>query len=231
MNVDDVAVTLEYPADKLADIVRRQTELMQKYHHIEKANGLLQTDIVPVDIHDRFGQARLKDFAWRVTEEIAEATEAMIIHADIPQHALEELGDALHFMIELDILSGIDFDQHIVGACNFDHECGLERLYHSLPRLDEPLQLGSMPNSVGVSIVRDHAYSVVESLGKAMNCLKQKPWKQTHLLTDRGKYIGHLAAANRAFFLLCFTLMDAKGVYDVYCRKGAVNQFRIRSKY
>lgn len=229
MNVDDAVPTADYPADKLADIVAKQTELMHKYHGIEKANGLLQTDAIPVDLHDRHGQARLKDFAWRVTEEIAEATEAMEIHADIPQHALEELGDALHFLIELDLLAGIDFDADIVGTKT--SECGLDELYRSLPRLDDPLALGSIPDKVGLMIVRDNAWNTIESLGKAMNCLKQKPWKQTHLLTDVGKFKKHLVAANHAFFLLCFTLMDAKGLYDVYCRKKQVNDFRIRSNY
>lgn len=225
MNVDDVTSTTDYPADKLADIVAKQTELMHKYHGIEKSNGLLQTDAIPVDIHDRFGQARLKDFAWRVTEEIAEATEAMEIHADIPQHALEELGDALHFLIELDILSGIDFDADIVGT-KVD-ECGLDALHRSLTELTQPV----LHESWRMAMTKVRAWAVVESLGKAMNCLKQKPWKQTHLLTDRSKYISHLVAANHAFFLLCFTLMDAKGLYDVYCRKKQVNDFRIRSKY
>jgi len=164
----------------------------------------------------------------------------MEVHADIPQHALEELGDALHFLIELDILSGIDFDNDIIRQAMLAHdeaklECGLDELYRSLA-----YRGGVGGDQFGIfysskdglsSLIRGRAYSAIESLGKAMNCLKQKPWKQTHLLTDMAKYKKHLVAANHAFFLLCFTLMDAKTLYDVYCRKKQVNEFRIRSKY
>lgn len=227
MNVDDVANTTRYPEDLLADIVRQQTELMAKYTPIEKANGFHERATVPADLDDRFGQAKLKDFAWRVTEELAEATEAMVKHSTIPQHAKEELGDALHFLIELDILSGIDFDEHIAPRDMFPStlmpvpDCGLERLFVLL----KP----AVPDRV--DIVRGYAYLVVEELGKAMNCLKQKPWKQTHILTDKAKYRTHLIQANVHFFATAFLLMDPKELYDVYCRKKQVNEFRIRSQY
>ena len=55
---------------------------MAKYEHIEEANGMLETKDVPVDIDSRKGQARLKNFAWRFTEELAEAlepTEAYVV--------------------------------------------------------------------------------------------------------------------------------------------------------
>jgi hypothetical protein len=89
--------------DRLHHIFKRQRELMVKYEKIEKRNGLLQTDLIPVDLHCKNGQARLKDFAWRFTEELTEAGDAEGI-----LHRQEELADALHFLIELCILVGID---------------------------------------------------------------------------------------------------------------------------
>ena len=102
-------------SDKLDLIFSRQRELMEKYHEIEKANGLLQTEDVPVNIHDAAGQARLKDFAWRVTEELGEAMntlknkpwkQSQMLTDET--HYLEEIADAFHFFIELCILSGLD---------------------------------------------------------------------------------------------------------------------------
>ena len=72
MNVND-AEKEQISGDKLDAIFARQRELMEKYHDIEKAKGLLQTEDIPVNIDDHLGQARLKDFAWRVTEELGEA--------------------------------------------------------------------------------------------------------------------------------------------------------------
>lgn len=218
MNVDDVKTETDYPADLLKGIVLQQTALMAKYTPIEKANGfhVNASQLLPLDLDDRFDQAKLKDFAWRVTEELAEATEAMVKHDTIPQHAKEELGDALHFLIELDILSGLDLSGQAQPG-----ECGLTHLFRML----QP------PVTDRVDIVRGYAYLVIEELGKAMNCLKQKPWKQTHMLTDRAKYHAHLMQANLRFFATAFLLMDPKELYDVYCRKKQVNEFRIRSQY
>ena len=112
MNVNDVSdddiPTPDAKYDMLDLIFGRQASLMAKYHKIEANNGLLQTSQdPPLNLHDRYVQSRLKDFAWRVTEEIAEATEAWIIHPDNPEHFYEEISDAFHFLIELNILSGV----------------------------------------------------------------------------------------------------------------------------
>ena len=73
MNITDVDKNENKVICRLQDVFNRQKELMEKYHDIEKKNGLLQTEQVPVDINSHMGQQRLKDFAWRVTEEIGEA--------------------------------------------------------------------------------------------------------------------------------------------------------------
>lgn len=114
MNVKD-SEEEKVTGDKLDAIFSRQRELMEKYHHIEKENGLLQTDDCPVNLDDAKGQARLKDFAWRVTEEIGEAMNCLKnkpwkqtqMETDIV-HYKEEMADAFHFFIELCILSGFD---------------------------------------------------------------------------------------------------------------------------
>ena len=103
--------------DKLEAIFARQRELMEKYHVIEAKNGLLQTEDVPVDLDDRFGQARIKDLTWRVVEELGEACNCLkqrpwkqsqvVTDQD---HFYEELADAFHFFIELLLTVGIDAD-------------------------------------------------------------------------------------------------------------------------
>lgn len=99
--------------DKLDEIFARQRELMDKYHLIEAANGLLVTDQVPVDLNDPRGQARLKEMAWRTVEELAEAMNELKnrpwkqSHTPTNKEAFrEEVVDALHFFIELCILAG-----------------------------------------------------------------------------------------------------------------------------
>lgn len=116
MNIDDVK-EIKVKGDKLEAIFIRQKELMNKYHKIEAKSGLMQTDKVPVDIDSPAGQARLKDFAWRITEEIGEAMNCLKqkpwkqthMETDVV-HYLEEIIDAFHFFIELCILSGLTAD-------------------------------------------------------------------------------------------------------------------------
>ncbi len=119
MNITDVEFVKEVSNeaqdfDFLLKIFERQLELMDKYHKIEKKNGCLITPDVPVDLHSHTGQHRLKDFAWRVTEELGEAMNCLKnkpwketpMATDV-QHYKEEIADALHFFVELCILSGI----------------------------------------------------------------------------------------------------------------------------
>jgi len=98
----------------LEAIFERQKELIEKYHPIEKKNGLLITEDMPVNLNDAKGQQRLKDFAWRVTEEIGEAMNCLKnkpwkqtqMETDV-EHYYEELVDAFHFFVELCIISGL----------------------------------------------------------------------------------------------------------------------------
>lgn len=120
MNITDVKFVghlqqnKEESEDLLDMIFRKQMYLMEKYHEIEKKNGCLITADVPVDLHSHVGQHRLKDFAWRITEELGEAMNCLKnkpwkvtpMATDI-QHYKEEISDAFHFYVELCILSGI----------------------------------------------------------------------------------------------------------------------------
>ena len=63
--------------ESLKAIFERQRELMEKYHDIELKSGLLQTEDCPVNLDDKRGQARIKDFSWRITEEVGEALDAI----------------------------------------------------------------------------------------------------------------------------------------------------------
>ena len=90
--------------ESLKAIFDRQRELMIKYHDIEFKSGLMQTEDCPVNLDDKKGQARIKDFAWRITEEIGEAIDALCNSEKL--HYEEELIDGLHFLTEMTILTG-----------------------------------------------------------------------------------------------------------------------------
>lgn len=225
MNVKDFG-TVELPTgDRLDAIFERQRSLMEKYEHIEAQNGLLETPDVPVNVQDRRGQARLKNFAWRMTEELTEATEAAELHPDDPTHALEELADALHFLVELEILAGVE-PAEIVRDCLIRNGASptgdsLEQLFAATPAVIP----SSLPDGRWV-------YNVVEAVGIAMNLLKLKPWKTSHILTDVKRFRERLCYAFEQFVLLSKSVgMTSQDVFEMYFKKSEVNKFRQRSAY
>jgi hypothetical protein len=215
MNVNDFESTHTYPENLLEDIFNHQHELADKYIPIEKRNGLCLYDQIPADIDDSKAQARIKDMSWRITEEIAEAMEAFVDGQE--DHFKEEIADAMHFLVEKDLL------------CGFTPAHSLEWYFHDASQQDmEPIMtvLGIAP----LTFMTYGSFSTISGL--TCNCLKNKPWKQSQMLTDKEKFMSLLEEEFSCFIDLCFLAgYDAKGLYDMYIRKNQVNQFRQRSQY
>lgn len=225
MNVQDFESKSQVSEDRLGEIFGKQRSLMEKYEEIESKNGLLQTRDIPVNLHDRMGQARIKDFAWRVTEELAEAKEAHTIHPDLEDHVHEEVADALHFLTELTILSGVSHQEVYNGILDeqvVQGEDYLGTLFTKLGMLRGPAKYG-----VDVAMNK-----TVTSLGLMCNTLKNKPWKNTHMITDENLFKSHLYDAWANFFVMCIAYgITAERLDDLYFRKNQVNQFRQKSNY
>lgn len=225
VNIHDVDKSMLPEGDKLKAMFDRQRELMEKYHHIEKESGLLQTEDVPVDINDKFGQARLKDFAWRITEELGEAMEARAEHSWVPDHAKEELADALHFLIEFTILAGENLDY-------FSPDNGSDE--NNVDYLDQMYAMSAekYESCLGVCSMGDWVSLVVRYLSQTCNCLKNKPWKQSHMVTDISRFRENLLKTWESFIALCLSLEIGTGeLFMLYFGKSDVNKFRQRSNY
>lgn len=211
--------------DRLFNMFHRQIELMDKYHPIEDRNGFRVPDL-PVNLDDRFDQARLKDFAWRVTEELTESSTAEHEDKQVQEtHQIEEIADALHFLIELNIQVGWDSERcyrAVLTACGHEYKqvaCRLDYMFFASATTT------AIPTGKGY-------YRPIEFLGKAMNCLKNKPWKNSHMMTDKEEFYKNLALANAAFIRLCHNLgLTADSLYRIYYKKSEVNKFRQRSNY
>ncbi|MGL4253980.1 MAG: dUTP diphosphatase [Fusobacteriaceae bacterium] len=203
--------------DFMEAIFARQSELMEKYHHIEAKSGLMQTEDCPVNINDKRGQARLKDFAWRITEELGEALDTYYEHNSTNDnlHFQEELVDALHFFTEFTILTGIT-PCDIVGEIPEDKDY-LETIFNLVPQ----------PFSV------EHAVSqFIRQLAMTCNTLKNKPWKQTQMITDKREFKFRLVSAWLTYVgVLKASGLDAEKTTALYLKKSQVNKFRQRTNY
>lgn len=218
MNINHATVE-EITGDKLQAIFTRQKSLMDKYHDIELKSGLLQTEDCPVNLDDKRGQARIKDFSWRVTEELGEALDAKATK----DHYQEELIDGLHFLTELTILAGKDYDTILPKGVAPYREDHLEDLVeNALEVIDRYGQ-----NSLELYVAK-----FIENLGMMCNCLKNKPWKQSMMKTDQEAFYDRLAEVWVLYItILVFSGMTAQDIADTYLKKSQVNKFRIRSAY
>lgn len=200
MNINDIEKPEDVPQDfdtVISNIFEKQNEIALKYAEIEGMGDLLQT--IENNVDTAKGQKWIKDFAWRVTEELAEAFES-VEHKD---HFIEELIDGIHFLTELSIIAG------------FKPADIREKDVYSAP-------YGT----------HDNGWEVVYNLGIMCNCLKNKPWKQTQMLTDRPKFFGLLKKVwSEYLFLLRGNSLSWGDVWVYYFKKNEVNKFRIRSKY
>ncbi len=214
MNIKD-AISEEVTKDPLQAIFDRQKELMDNYHNIEAKSGLLQTPDCPVNLDDKKGQARLKDFAWRITEELGEALDSLYVDKD-REHFKEELVDGLHFLTEFSILAG--FTPTVI-AKYLPSPNALEFLFN-IPKLKYRYNLETFVSRF------------IQKLGMTCNSLKNKPWKQSQMLTDKEVFYERLLETWKAYFcILFYAFDDCNEVVDTYLKKSQVNKFRQRSNY
>jgi hypothetical protein len=202
MNIEDVKSDESQVEDVMKKVFKRQLELMEKYKDIEKLPQW------PLNIDLFQHQVVIKDFKQRGLEEIAEAVEAY--REENMNHFYEELIDALHFFTELNLLvgRGHDFFENINELAKDDAKfTDVKELYMAFGIL-------------------------AEKYGLLMNCLKNKPWKQSQVQTDKNKFYSLLKESFETFIMFLVAAgLKPDDIYNYYFRKSEVNQFRIRSKY
>lgn len=205
--------------DKLVKILRKQRKLMEKYEKIEEENGMLQTNMVPVALDSRQGQARLKDFCWRITEECAEAMQAYNEKGLVEFH--EELSDVLHFLAEFTILSGWGAEDIVDDELKDEDNDTLDIMFE---REDDYFFMFNNPEPLMLAFIVE--------LGLTANCLKNKPWKQSLRDTDMDKYYDQLNRTWAAFIDLVINVGFTPDIlYEAYFDKNSINQKRQESGY
>jgi hypothetical protein len=171
-------------------------------------------------------------------------------------NANEELADTLHFLWELKIYSGISLLNVLEVTNSFEPtemekkadvdwlsfmfllmESNVDKRFNtfSVLELDKcPIYLMG-GNSISPRMLEQIAimmWGVTYQLQLMRNCLKNKPWKQTMMMSDETKVKYHFSMAFLNLIkLFKFLGLSVEGIYQLYWMKNQVNQFRIRSKY
>lgn len=222
----------------LARIFRGQKALMEKYGEIERRNGCTVVpipyefghEVIQCRLDDRFTQMRLKDLAYRAIEELIEASaydgdlamlssasSSTVLQAAANGHKaaadyIEEVIDALHFIVEFTITTGLHEFSDVMITDEIDWWDGkhLNNLYQR-PWCTE---------------------SVIRGLGRTTHHLKNRPWKQTMVSTNRAEFQASLMLVWVYLTHLFVSLgMDPNDVAYAYEKKHEKNQQRIKGAY
>lgn len=186
------------------DVFDRQESLMQKYQHLE------QLPAPPLSLHVAGHQRILKDFAWRVTEELAEAHEAYRRYPPGSdgwlQPVSEELADALHFLVELLIFAGVTASQCLKQVSWFPPD-----------------------DNQSLEFVQ---WRATDHLGLAMHELRNKAWKQETVSTDEASCRRHLVLTFAAHMDIWASLgFDSEDLSRAFISKHEKNKARIDEGY
>jgi len=118
----------------------------------------------------------------------------------------------------------------------FERQKELAEKYHPIEERNLGCKLAEYPVNLNICShqqrIKDLMWRIVEELGEAGNCLKNKPWKNTNMATDELHFYEEIADAFHFFIELCIAVgLDAEKLTKLYFAKSEVNLFRIRSNY
>lgn len=196
--------------EHLRAVFARQEELMARYKDIEKLPA------APLALHTTHHQKIMKDFAWRTTEELTEAFEAWSNESDrtfAKERGLEEMADALHFLVEMLIFAGITPEQVLKHQPEFP--------------VPDPLDCRNDYTKIVTSF-----WGATYWLGLAMHELKNKPWKQAPVPISEldCRYLLIMAFKAQLDLWAAFG-QGADEMHAHYFKKAAVNATRQASGY
>jgi dimeric dUTPase (all-alpha-NTP-PPase superfamily) len=95
-----------------------------------------------------------------------------------------------------------------------------------------PVDVADLDNAKDQHFLKDFAWRITEELGEAMNCLKNKPWKQTHMETDKEHFVEEVIDGFHFYIeMMQWIGITPDDLVDLYLKKSRVNKFRQRSGY
>jgi len=191
----------------LRGIFETQLSLAVKYKEIE---GMPDW---PFDLNSVENQVWIKDFLWRTAEELAEAMDVL----EARDLFLEELSDALHFLVEAMIISG---SENRVKYLNLD----------SMVRTIKDKQVPGDKGQQG--LIKEVALELFVALGLVGNTLKNKKWKKTKVDTNYPLFESRMHLTfNKLIELFVICGCDAQDIYDIYHNKANINKNRQKNNY
>jgi len=201
-------------ADRLEQIFARQLELTRRFQQIEKTNGCLIDDGLPVNLESATGQEQIRAIAWRIVEEIFELERARGIEEE-----RAEAIDVLHFLVEMALTAGVR-PEHVYTKEPRDRIPGdmLDQLMHFARK--------GATNPGPTKCYQ----GMVQALASGVYELKYRSWKTKPKPTNVRLFEMYLIECFGWFSDLAASLgMTAEDIYERYLGKNDENHHRIDS--
>lgn len=207
MNTNDFK-PFEYKGpESFKEMFEKHYELFLKYMENEKYDWSPER----FDINVAEDQFMLKDFLQiRFCEEITEVT-MDLEHRD---HVVEELVDALNFLMAAYFIYGIKYED----LASWDDSPFMNLLY---------------PDQGPSELFYKFAYDVIEQTGRACNLLKNsRVWKTTQYLVDLYKFEPIFKSIWISFNRFCNICgVSQQKLFEVWSQKYQVNHMRMDTNY
>lgn len=155
--------------------------------------------------------------------------------ANYYRQLLGELNLDEAFYFETDLLETI---------LQYARYCNINRELYNNPEYRAPLLISDKDlkdeflrggRKISTTIADEHRkqlWDITYSFNIARNMLKNKPWKQTEMMTDQTRFQHQLMEGVLHFFrYMDFIGMTSESIFTIYFKKNLINQFRIKSKY
>lgn len=208
--------------DKLQAIFDRQTEYLVSLRPTYLHNGFLKhASEFPWPLDDRNYQEEFRLLAWRFTEEMIEAAETYYVYArEEGQEAYrEEVSDALHFFIELCLVSGVTRSELLSGIA-------VDQTFDTLKQ-DSLEWIFDYVRKGHFRYEPDIWSDTIRAIAIAMMELRQRPWRVDFRPTNRSKWVMGLHLTFKEFIQACLiTDITPEALHAAYFKKAQTNDKR-----
>jgi len=207
--------------DRLAHIFERQAAYLESLKPIYADNGFpLHASDWPLNFQGKHEQEEFRLLAWRYTEELVEAMESF--DDGSPRNGYhEEMADALHFLVELCLATGITYSTLVTGieSAKFKSEDDGDSLDFVFKRVKAD------------PIYSQRWFGSIRSLGLAMMNLRQRPWRRDNRESNRAPFVLMMQATFYGFVNVCTrTGITAQELHNAYFAKAKINDQRTESQ-
>lgn len=208
-------------------LFQRSVAMLEDYKQIEKWPRTLEK----MSISSNHKQKIVKECIYRVFEELCEAT----AEEENSGKFTEELADASLFFMEMLVILGFNTTESLVELVAKRSEFYLHESDPDDEEITPENFVESMRYYYHMAVdptceFSSSAFEMLSLLGRFGNALKNRPWRQTKVLTDESKALTLLADSILTFFGF-IRLFGGVDILKFIYMKQKVNEFRIRSNY